>query len=1183
MRRFRAPHEAVLDDSATKIHWRGNPANGASPLYHSSYQGTGIVSLPTIQYRMDFVALDGSSITQAQSGLFYGGANSAWRIKDGGWLSAASPSTDISAALRTSWSLSFWTNGIGSSPTTTCFIEYAKGSTLSNNELNMLGVYASSNGVFLRWDISTTTQQIIDTNVIPNGNLHVVHRALSATRGTLEVYRNGELRHTTASTWFPSQTSLTSNWTLFASGRYGNATGTSPAYMNGTLSQHLDDFVFWTRANSSAKARAVYGDARRPWDEKTLIRSGNYKTHHRVLVYSSGEWVDLSNFRGKNWCVGADVRDSAEDPLKKATIRLRRRFGINLDLSRLNTQAELTYGRASEPMIDLRTKIRVEYALTPVEWSLQGWEWVQSFDGLVKSLDWSAGVVEITAADYGLALEDVYRIEPRRYEYGSTGTPSWAHMAGLLDDNTPVVMRPGGGAGGGWTPGYIGGTPEIFTPVDPLWQIRYDHSPGENVLRLLTGTSDQIGWDCRYRRFEPWEEDRLTFSEPPRTMTYPIERISESADGFMQIRFGALPPGLQVGQTASVAFSNVAAFNIPCTVTEILDYHTVKTDAQPAGSPSSATTGAFFYGPAYTIPVNSVRQATRINANADSIRNVVEVRYDRKGTAATLPLLNVEDTGGGSMWLYTEESLNLGVLEAGNDLTISSTSSGLNAVVTVVSVPAGNTVEITPVPESYPSLTGACGVFFSSYLTYGKLVSVNSASIIKFGLRKAGIFEGSIGGIDRYDEARRLADGVLSDLAYPTVDLSVDIKCAPWLDIYDMLALERDPLGRWGGGTAESPTHLTTSVVGYTHSFGEKSGTSLELRHDHPTKGRGWLKHYGVIGGGVAGSIPDSFDTPATEMGLELNNTIGQSLGVYTKIPTKKRNAWVPEEVEYIAHTTWSAAGSRGQMDGEGVIRVKGNSGVFSGSYGNNLTPGTTYYIRARARDKFGNYSNFTATQSFVPRFTTKPAAAMGSFLSGTAVGYPNGWAAVPLTNDSTSPCFDNWGNLSVWTGNNNTAQWVHQSSAAFIMPCNGDVAVEGWLGFSLAAKALEPVSVGLFRLNSTLPKSGGSLPFLYPKLTAYTGYLVPHSAESGEGAGRHNFLMGTSIVTLSFYTGQAVQVQLATQMWVAFSEKISANSGDRVVVGVHAGTTNDLLASSHTTSFSNSTSWVKFTVVAQN
>ena len=423
-------------------------------------------------------------------------------------------------------------------------------------------------------------------------------------------------------------------------------------------------------------------------------------------------------------------------------------------------------------------------------------------------------------------------------------------------------------------------------------------------------------------------------------------------------------------------------------------------------------------------------------------------------------------------------------------------------------------------------------------------------------------------------EADRLAAALLSDLANPTVDMAVTTKCMPWLDIYDVIALEEDPLGRWPA--------MDVAIVGCTHHYGDECYTSLELRHDRPSKGRTWTTsltdNKWSIPGGIASNIGN--DIP-----FVVDNRIGPMFMAQMSGPPRGKSSWLWDRTE--VHLSTASSGFAVNPNTL-VDSFRGSKAALSfGNSNASLSPGQRYYMSIRYKDRFGNFSERVtgASAGYVMRYLPQAPVSRVSLLSTSTVYFPvSRWSAYPFNDKTTSPAFDTYGNYTVASigASLYTAQMVSVSSYAYVMPCTGDVRIEGKIALNQgdSSKSTAPVALGLFRRGSTLNSDGGSVPFIIPRVSPYSNLLVPIAVDGALG-----FLMGNGSVVTVQYTATATQeVNGASTLWLSFVEIISANSGDQILLAVRPDSAaNKVMAWPRSATSTVSTSYLKFTVVSQD
>lgn len=1154
----------------------------------------------TAYYRIDAINNGTGGNTRSADDLNGGGVQGALDFR-GTWTTASHNDagghdylSGTLAALKTSWSIAFTAklNRISTSATFALF-EFGYGPAPGHSrELNMLGCYVdqATRRLTLRWDRNTSDVMAIDTPVTigASGDHFSIAFERVDSVGALTIFKNGRLAYSDPSVWGQSDlaaSGTSANWRVGGSCRYGTSV-TVPGLVSGVdvgESLTMSDIGLFRFPITDAKAKEIYGNAKRTWDEEALIKSGQYRLHHRVLVKENGSvyenlgWQDLSNFRGRDWTQTASVSANVEADRKTAKIKLRRRYGRFLDLARLNVESSTYDSDREQQLIDLRTRIRVEYALVPVWWSMEGWEWAPLFDGFVDGLDWGTDVLDIDAIDKSAALSDVFRIEARRYEYGpGSVTLSSEHMQTLITDNVPRTLRPGS-EGGFVTWGYLGGTPELYTPVSDEWIQRYEHGGSGNVLKLLQGVADQIGWDVRYAPYHPLGRDRLTYYEPPRNLASPLSDCREGDENQTIVTFD-YPHGYQVGQ--AVVISDVPNFSTRGFVIEVPTWNKIVVDKQPPGTPAAETAGNVEHGPHFTLSAANVLSVGRVGMSIEDIRNHIVIKYNREGSSATYPVASMYSAGD-NLIIELDETVDISMLEAGAEVTIESPDAGFSGTRAIVAI-NGNAVEVTP--KGSASGTSSSGIFQSDWLAFNSFITVHSASIAKYGLRSAGVFEGSVEGVDTYEEAARLGRGMLSDMADPTVDLNATILPLPHIDLHDLLGFTADPLGRWKA--------MNVAVVGFTHELGPSPSTRLELRHDHPSKGTAWLSR----GKGMSLDVPGTWGVPDRNIDINVDVDLGfdfdfnPDIGPYFSAawtPAKGKQSWLHDKTEVHLSTT---SGGFIPTNQTLVSSARGAGAVLANTPGGRLSPGTTYYFQLRHRDRWGNVSgtHTGVSAGYTMRFLPKPPGAAAFLASSVTSWFTRGeWSSVFGVTSSTGgydPYNNFTSNVPFAPGGAgcSTAPLAYTDSASFfVMPCDGQLQVDARLGLRCSGKDTQQVAIGIFRRRVGETHTY-SAPFLYPRMeleaVPATTQMLRYPSDGFVG-----FLMGSSTKTVAYYFNDETPVPLATTAYARFNEVFTCSSGDQVLVAVRPElNADDFMITPTDSTTTASTGWVRYTVLSQ-
>lgn len=201
------------------------------------------------------------------------------------------------------------------------------------------------------------------------------------------------------------------------------------------------------------------------------------------------------------------------------------------------------------------------------------------------------------------------------------------------------------------------------------------------------------------------------------------------------------------------------------------------------------------------------------------------------------------------------------------------------------------------------------------------------------------------------------------------------------------------------------------------------------------------------------------------------------------------------------------------------------------------LVPGTTYYVRTRYRDVYGNLSLPTTATSVVIRYTDQnPGAKVFRSTTNSSHFVAGRWSAFPFHNNGTNGGYDVYGN---WTTNiaSGTCPYLDGTPTAnfFRMPCDGlaRVSARMCVGNDGSGKPDAAVYFGLFRIGSSMPGGNASHPLFV------AGPVVLREGEAPVAVSSSAYHVGSS----------------STLLFVNMSAEISAYSGDYLLAGVYPET----------------------------
>ena len=232
----------------------------------------------------------------------------------------------------------------------------------------------------------------------------------------------------------------------------------------------------------------------------------------------------------------------------------------------------------------------------------------------------------------------------------------------------------------------------------------------------------------------------------------------------------------------------------------------------------------------------------------------------------------------------------------------------------------------------------------------------DAASITAYGYRICQIAEGSTSQIDTYTEASGLADAVLSDLAEPKADIAVEVPFRRFVELGDYYRLPAD-FYHW-------ETNKDVAVVGYAHSFSDgRASTTINLRGKPAAANQKWSIR--MVSPGFAPNQPTT--PPLVPPAAPTLTAISGGAEVYSPWPLDDLRGRRIDQMEIHASTVNNFVPSASTLK----ETIRSNRQDVHG-----LDPATTYYLRTRYRDRFGNYSPWSAQGTVTPRYVESMPAA---------------------------------------------------------------------------------------------------------------------------------------------------------------------------------------------------------------
>lgn len=1059
-----------------------------------------------------------------------------------GWAeSVTSLNSSFYLSAHSGWSLGFW--GGQYSANTMCFMEfsYTTGFANTNDTYRLWGVYANADGALvLGWDTFATPDFTYNTGIVlPIGyNAHIGVACdinpVSAGFRRIATYVDGVRRAYTDTAPVPGSGLGASSSFILGGSRVYATNVNSPAFANQAKS--FDDIFFLNRA-SEDKIREAYRNGRRGWNERRLLDNNGCIGLARVLIEDGdGNLINLSAYYGTDFVKNVRVSDGVDERSKKASITLLRYRGERLNMAPLDEEAVNNINQLGagsyEPLVDYRRRLKVEVATVPRGTQIEEWHYESLFDGYIDTVGWGDDDVQIDAVDRLAPLVDQYQLDPKFYAYGEvSSTLAETHLQTIINNNVPRLFI----GGSTQTFGYKGGTPRVFTPASSGWVLRYDDSPSGEVATLLQGVADQIGWRCRYRWDQYQQDDRLTFERPNRDKTLGVVAVDRRRIGKFTGTYikTAVPHDFTLEQPLTLTGTVTNNFT-DSRVSRIISDKEVLVEAYPGVTGATETNiGSLAYGNFYDLAGNQIKKVDDIKKDTDSIRNAINVKYKRDVVPATFPFTKVYHTApGGPLRVEFSASsptiiTNTRKLVGGeSSFTISGSSCTYYNGTWTFNYMDGNILNAVQTIAS-AATESAAGVFSSSYINAKEVWGVSTPSIQKYGYRPVGIYEGTAGNIDTDAEALALANAVMSDLAEPSEDLQVTIPFAPWFDFDGSVGVLADARRRWS-------TTLNTTVTGIEHNLSRgTSYTVLKLRKANPTNGSAWVKRIAVDGDKPA--IPGEIQRlPTVSLLDNIQVRGGHQLGgrvqpMYMRAGNRRQPRRLFTEI-HIGHSADFVIDNT-TMAG---ISLGGDALTQYDAAGRNLSPKTTYYVRFRERDVFGNPEPIDYTSSATIASVRYNAQGANGIVYGcTTTGWFNtgGWSAYPF--DKNAAGSDPFSCMRIESASEVTVPFCQAATGAYYrFPANGTAYVESRVGVwnDGSSKPDIPVAFGIMLLGSRASSSGSR-----PIVARFGG---PSEATPSWNSATP-WLVGSSISSL-FINLQGV---------------VSGNSGDYLQIGVWADT----------------------------
>ena len=268
----------------------------------------------------------------------------------------------------------------------------------------------------------------------------------------------------------------------------------------------------------------------------------------------------------------------------------------------------------------------------------------------------------------------------------------------------------------------------------------------------------------------------------------------------------------------------------------------------------------------------------------------------------------------------------------------------------------------------------------------------DATSITAYGYRICQIAEASTSQIDTFTEASDLADAILSDLKDPKADIVMEAPLRRFVQLGDLYRL---PSNKYVWDQLKD-----VAVVGYAHSFSDgRASTTLTLRGQPAAATKGWTIR--MVAPGFAPPQPTT--PPLTPAAAPTLSALAGGVAIASPWPLDDLRGRNIDQMELHQSTTLNF------IPNASTLRetIRSNRTEL-----HNLNPAVTHFFRTRYRDRFGNYSPWSAQASTRPRYALNLPAARAYRATSDQVTAVKTWETVQLNDED----YDRRSNFSTST-----------------------------------------------------------------------------------------------------------------------------------------------------------------------
>jgi len=235
--------------------------------------------------------------------------------------------------------------------------------------------------------------------------------------------------------------------------------------------------------------------------EVDLLQKGRFTQHFKLEIENAeGNFIDLTDLEDTNWVRRIEIENDIDNPVKTFT------FDIKRNLHKMSFSPLMKDSKFNElnneysPAIDLSRQFKIHTAIVELgtdKENVSSEYWREWETGIIDRILPAEETMQLQGRDLGGLLEDDYIRTERKYGSEDTEIDVETILQDILNDN-----------------GYS--NIDLKVPVSPGWAILPYRQEKESILDAHKTLVEQIGWDIRYKYYNPTNSLEYVFYEPER-------------------------------------------------------------------------------------------------------------------------------------------------------------------------------------------------------------------------------------------------------------------------------------------------------------------------------------------------------------------------------------------------------------------------------------------------------------------------------------------------------------------------------------------------------------------------------------------------------------------------------------------------------------------------------------------